>query len=248
MENNFFNEEDLKKLFSDIQKPQDEEESVEIEFKPATKESVVKKTPTRDLYLKFVGLFVGIFILTFVAVNFSAISKNIGYFWSVQVFGKARLQNLATPTPVATSNFDPATQATLNIPKISASAPIIWNVSESQTQDKLLEGVVHLQGTALPGQKGNVFITGHSSYYSWVTSPYKDVFALLEKLEVGDKIYVQYQNKSFTYEITETKVVDPKNLSVLEQTQENNLTLMTCVPIGTNLNRLIIMSKEISTN
>lgn len=259
MNNNFFNEDDLKRLFSDTQKEEHQEEKkdildkvepVEIEFKPKPEDNhkSQKKDNPRLIYLKFIGLFIGIFILTFATVNFSAITKNIGYFWSYQLFNKVQSQNLSTPTPEAATIFDPITAATLSIPKIGATAPVIWNVPEDQTQDKLLEGVVHLQGTALPGNQGNIFITGHSSYYSWVTSPYKDVFALLEKVSVGDKIYIQYQNKSFTYEVTDTKVVSPNNLSVLEQTPDHNLTLMTCVPIGTNLSRLIVTSREISTN
>lgn len=234
MPENFFDEKDLRSLFSE-----------------ANVESSKKKSPTSSaepawkIFAKLGGLFLAIFILTFILINFSAISKKFQYFWQVQLFHNPYNKAVATPTPVST--FDPASPAKIVIPKIGVEAPIIWNVPEDQVDEKLLEGVAHSQGTALPGQKGNVFITGHSSYYIWSDSAYKDVFALLENLSPDDKIYVQYQGENFEYEVAESKVVSPGELSVMNQGDSYNLTLMTCVPIGTNLNRLIIIANQIST-
>ena len=184
----------------------------------------------------------------FIVINFSALTKEWHYFWDVKIrqtaYRGAASAPTAAPTPVST--FNPASAANLFIPKIGVEAPITWSVSEDNLPDKLLEGVAHDAGTALPGQTGNIFITGHSSYYSWSSSPYKDIFALLEKLEQNDIIYIQYLDKTFTYKINETKVVSPRDLSVLEPGNGHNLTLMTCVPVGTNLNRLIISASEIN--
>jgi len=189
--------------------------------------------------LKFATIFVLVFVLTYTLINSTALAKKFKYFWEV-TYNKETAQNLQTPPPfVATS------EAKLVIPKISVEAPISWNVDDSNLNQKLLEGVAHYQGTALPGELGNVFITGHSSYYSWVRSPYKDVFALLDKLNVGDKIYIRYGEKTFTYQVASSKVVSPDKLEVLESTGDYSLTLMTCVPIGTNLNRLIVIAQQI---
>ena len=252
MSGNFLDENDLKNLFPEKRESQDGK-AVEVEFEPEKSPLPTPEKPKPlvefekpvlwKLILKFAGLFAGIFLITFLVVNSSALEKKLGYFWDVQLKHESYQKALATPE--ATQNFDPATPAKLVIPKIGVEAPVAWNIEDSQIQEKLLEGVVHFKGTALPGQKGNVFITGHSSYYSWSSSPYKDVFALLEKLSVGDKIYIQYQGANFTYEVTNTKVVSPNDLSVLEPTPNYNLTLMTCVPVGTNLNRLIITSSQI---
>lgn len=171
-----------------------------------------------------------------------ALSKQFKYFWNTSYQGQ---NTPATPTPPI---FDPTTSAKLSIPKIGVEAPILWNIEEKDFNTKLLEGVVHYKGTALPGDVGNVFITGHSSYYAWVDSPYKDTFALLDKLNVGDKIYIQYQNGSFIYEVSNSKVVTPDKMEVLQSTNERVLTLMTCVPVGTNLRRLIVTAKQISAN
>lgn len=236
MPDNFLNKNDLKNLFPG----EKAENRLEVQFEPS--KPLIKKSRWQ-LYLKFFGLFIGLFLLSFLAVNFSAFEKKLGYFWDVQLRHQSYQKAVATPS--ATPSFNLESQAKLVIPKIGVDTPIVWNVPEDQVNEKLLGGVVHSRGTALPGQKGNIFITGHSSYYSWSSSPYKDVFALLEKLSLGDKIYVQYQGINFNYEVKDTKVVSPNDLSVLDQGNDFNLTLMTCVPIGTNLNRLIITSTQI---
>lgn len=144
------------------------------------------------------------------------------------------------------------------IPKLGKSVPLVhmgveniegenWDELEKQIQDGLRDGVVHYPGTAKPGQFGNVFITGHSSYYPWDPGQFKDVFALLGKLEVGDRFYVYYDQIKYTYEIYKKFEVQPDNVSVLEQPRDRKIaTLMTCTPVGTTLRRLIIQANEIS--
>jgi len=204
------------------------------------KESVFKfLNDIKYTILKFATIFVLVFVLTYTLINGTALSKKFKFFWETTYSNKSTV-NLQTPPP-----FDATSQAKLVIPKIEVSAPIAWNVDDSLLNQKLLEGVAHYKGTALPGESGNVFITGHSSYYSWVRSDYKDVFALLDKLNVGDKIYLQYNQKTFTYEVSSSKVVSPDKMEVLNSNIDYTLTLMTCVPIGTNLNRLIVVGKQI---
>lgn len=143
------------------------------------------------------------------------------------------------------------------LPKIGKNIPLVemnaenlqgenWKELEDQIQEGLRSGVVHYPGTAVPGQIGNVFVTGHSSYYPWDKGGYKDVFALLPELEVDDIYYVFYDQKKYTYSIREKKEVYPNNVDVLNQPSEEKIsTLMTCVPVGTALRRLIIVAKEV---
>lgn len=145
----------------------------------------------------------------------------------------------------------------LVVPKLGKSVPLVtmgaeniqgenWNELEKQIQNGLRKGVVHYPGTAQPGQFGNVFMTGHSSYYPWDPGKFKDVFATLGKLEVGDKYYVYYNQKKYTYQITEKKEVQPNNVTVLNQPSDKKIsTLMTCTPVGTTLRRLIIVGTQI---
>ena len=170
---------------------------------------------------------------------------------------------VAGPTTETKNGFD--TKMYLNIsppdtriviPKLGKNIPILsvaddsreqedWNKLEKDIQNALHDGVVHYPGTANPGQNGNVFITGHSSYYPWDDGQYKDVFAALHDLDVGDEYFIFYKGKKYKYIITTRKVVKPSDVSVLEQdTSKKISTLMTCTPIGTNRNRLILQAKE----
>ena len=146
----------------------------------------------------------------------------------------------------------------LVIPKLGKSVPLVnmssehiegenWSELEKQIQTGLQQGVVHYPGTAEPGQVGNVFITGHSSYYPWDPGQFKDVFAVLGQLEVGDEYYVYYDQKKFTYKVREKFEVTPDNVNVLQQPHDKKVsTLMTCTPVGTTLRRLIIRADDIS--
>lgn len=139
----------------------------------------------------------------------------------------------------------------LLIPQISVKAPIIWGspADETTVLANLQNGVVQYGFTALPSDgQGNVFIAGHSSYLIWDKGKYKDVFANLDRLTVGDQIAVTYKGLVYIYQMTGSKVVKPTDLSVLAQTPNPTLTLMTCVPVGTSKNRLIVSFKLVSAN
>ena len=149
------------------------------------------------------------------------------------------------------------TDTHLIIPKLGKSVPILtvgredllgenWVELEDQIQDALQNGVVHYSGTAAPGQSGNFFITGHSSYYAWDPGQFKDVFALLDQLEVGDEYYVYYNQTKYTYRIFEKFIVDPNDTSVLDQPADKKIsTLMTCYPVTTAESRLIIRAEQL---
>lgn len=110
-------------------------------------------------------------------------------------------------------------------------------------QSTLREGVVRYPGTAEPGKRGNTFITGHSSYYLWDPGAYKDVFAVLPKIQTGAEISVFYRQKEYRYRVKELKEVWPSQVDVLNQTNDYRLTLMTCTPVGTNLRRFIVVAE-----
>ncbi len=143
----------------------------------------------------------------------------------------------------------------LVIPKINKDIPIVevntsnliennWTKLDDDILEALKNGVVRYPGTAMPGEEGNTFITGHSSYYFWDDGNYKDVFALLPQLEVGDQVVIYYNQEKYTYQIKEKKEVAPSEVDVLSQTPGvSELTLMTCTPVGTNLKRLILVAE-----
>jgi sortase A len=145
----------------------------------------------------------------------------------------------------------------LVIPKIAKNVPLIkmsdeyitddlWGKFEKEVQEFLRSGVVHYPGTANPGQYGNAFFTGHSSYYPWDKGNYKDVFANLNQLNVGDEYFVYWQQSSYKYKIVDKKEVRPTEVGVLNQPEDRKFsTLMTCWPLGTTLRRLVIIGEEV---
>ncbi len=143
------------------------------------------------------------------------------------------------------------------IPRINKNVPVVpvntenlikrdWGALEKDIQEALREGVVHYPGTAEPGQNGNVVITGHSSYFPWDAGRFKDVFALLHEVNIGDQIIVFDNQKKFLYEVYDKQVILPNQVDVLTQEGDDRLTLITCTPVGTNLKRLIILAKPVS--
>jgi len=145
---------------------------------------------------------------------------------------------IPSPSPVLEEviYYDP----TIRIGKISLNAPVRYNVAYDQILTELASGTVHYQDTALPGQVGNVVIVGHSSDYPWSQGLYKNVFALLDKLSVGDQIVLAYNTKQWLYKVDQVKIVRPTDLTVLNRSSDPKLTLITCYPVGTTKSRLVI--------
>lgn len=138
----------------------------------------------------------------------------------------------------------------LNIPLVTPSFDALlredWEQVEKDIQEALQMGVVHYPGTAKPGQAGNFFITGHSSYYPWAAGKYKNVFSRLHELAPGDEYWAYHGGDKHRYIIRNKKEVRPSDVSVLDQPLDHRLsTLMTCTPIGTTLRRLVITAEEV---
>lgn len=97
---------------------------------------------------------------------------------------------------------------------------------------------------------GNVFIFGHSSNYPWVQSEYNDVFALIDTLAIGDEIIVYYNQRTFIYRIKDRSIVKPGDTDVLasRDSSKKEISLMTCWPIGTALERYIIFGELVENN
>jgi LPXTG-site transpeptidase (sortase) family protein len=142
------------------------------------------------------------------------------------------------------------------IPRINKNVPIInvstenllkrdWDALEKDIQEALRSGVVHYPGTAQPGEHGNVVITGHSSYFVWDPGRFKDVFALLHEVVVGDTILIYRNQEKYVYQVYKKEIVTPDQVNVLTQQGEDRLTLITCTPVGTNLKRLIVLAKPV---
>ena len=118
----------------------------------------------------------------------------------------------------------------LSIPKLDLNV----GIGEGVDNETLKYSVGHFSDTAMPGQKGNFCVIGHRSY------TYGEFFNRLDEIEENDEIIVEYNGKEFKYKVTEIKVVKPEEVSVLNQSEEEEITLITCTPIRVGSHRLII--------
>jgi LPXTG-site transpeptidase (sortase) family protein len=135
-----------------------------------------------------------------------------------------------------------------NIPLVDITHPNVQGVDELNDifMKELENGVVRYPGSAKPGEKWNAFIFGHSSNFPWMKGNYNDVFALLDKVVFDDEVIVYYGQEKFVYKIHAKNVIRPWDVSVLKSNPEigaSEITLMTCWPIGTTLNRLVLTGK-----
>jgi sortase A len=130
--------------------------------------------------------------------------------------------------------------ARIGIPKIGVDKYVVEGVDV----DDLHKGPGHYPTTQMPGHEGNSAIAGHRTTYG---APFGD----LDQLEVGDDIRLVTVQGNFHYKVTEQRVVDPSEVSVLDPTpdparpghQLATLTLTTCNPKYSAQQRLIIKAQ-----
>ncbi|MFH1769905.1 MAG: sortase [Parcubacteria group bacterium] len=210
-------------------------------------------------------VFVIAFILALAVLNFGII-KEYTRFIGIQIadiFRNEPEQIISTPRPeprlfpvtdpndLHTLKPLPA-EARIVIPKIGTNAPLVFNIPNDNNQifDALKNGVVQHPISAKPGREGMSILLGHSSaplgHYE-----YGNVFTLLGNLNAGDTFYIEYADgQRFNYEIQEKFKFNPfdlsdPNLYKLESIKYDGVTLVTCWPIGTNLQRQAVLAKEI---
>lgn len=150
------------------------------------------------------------------------------------------------PTINQTVSPDPR----LIIPKLNVDVPVAFGISTDEVMSAMNHGVAQFSipgANALPGQIGNLVITGHSAGDIYSSNPYKFIFSGLERLEVGDLIYINYESTRYTYQLTKKEVVEPTNVEALiYDTDKPMLTLITCTPLGTSRYRLLVTAEQIS--
>jgi sortase A len=155
----------------------------------------------------------------------------------------------ATPI-IGNDPGDIGPESKIIIPKINLEVPVVYglnSISEDVIQNGLEDGVVHYATTPEPGEIGNSVIVGHSSNNILNSGQYKFAFVLLRRLNIDDTFFIHKDGVRYTYKIYDKKVVPPTDVSVLGPAERtNSMTLITCDPPGTSVNRLIIVAEQIS--
>ncbi len=117
----------------------------------------------------------------------------------------------------------------LEIASLKLSVPIFAGTSELV----LNRGVGWIEGTAMPGEDGNVGLAGHRDGY----------FRRLKDLKLGDAIEVQSAGRTMRYRVSSLEIVEPTEVSVLDPTDVPSITLVTCYPfyyVGSAPQRYIV--------
>ena len=122
--------------------------------------------------------------------------------------------------------------ARLQIPSVGLSVMVL-----DGTQEWILQrGAGHIEGTAYPGEPGNVAIAGHRDRS----------FRKLKNVGKNDWIVLQTPGRTYRYRVEDISIVKPNDVSVLKPTTEPSLTLVTCYPfyyIGHAPQRYIIKAQ-----
>lgn len=136
------------------------------------------------------------------------------------------------------------------IPKIWKNIPLIDIENKSVAWEKELnhifmeeleKWVIRYPWSVKPWLIWNTFIFWHSSNFPWIKWDYNSIFALLDNVTYDDNVIIYYNQKKYVYKIREKKVISPWDVSVLKRNKnKSELTLMTCWPIWTTFNRLIV--------
>lgn len=142
--------------------------------------------------------------------------------------------------PAIIVNQEEALVYTLSIPKLKVKDAKVMIGS-----DDLKKSLIQYGGTANPGNYGNTVIFGHSVLpYFFNPKDYKTIFSTLPSLSEGDEIFIINEGITYRYVIEEMHVVDPSDVSILEQKYDDSyLSLITCVPPGTYEKRLWVKAR-----
>ena len=126
----------------------------------------------------------------------------------------------------------------VEIPAISVKLPIFHGTSP----EVLKRGVGHMEMTAFPiGGIGN-----HAVLTSHTGLPSSYLFDDLDKLEKGDRFYIEIFGQTTAYEIDDIQVVKPSNTKPLIPVEgKDYVSLVTCTPYAVNTHRLMVRGERI---
>lgn len=104
-------------------------------------------------------------------------------------------------------------------------------IAEGTTKEILNKNIGHFEETNI--EKGNIGLAGHNRGYE------VNYFEKLKYLQKGDKIQYIHNNYNNTYEVTKNIIIKDTDWEYLEDTEENMLTLITCVENEPNYRRCV---------
>jgi len=138
-----------------------------------------------------------------------------------------------------TPRSNPAQQLVIESAQIEG--PIVYG---QDGEELLKQGFWHYPGSAYIGEQGVSIIFGHRRHH---LPPAKDTFYNLDKVSAGDRVEILLQDGTWLeYTVMYIEVVEPEDLFfvITEQSQESLVKFITCTPLGTANQRLVVTAKK----
>lgn len=229
-------------------------ESIHVKTIEATLKERIQKKASSSFQLskkhrKFIPIFAGVFTVLFILF----LQYNRLIFAPIMAYiapGNSNDTEITAIDPTITAA--PTAEPKLIIPKLNVDAPAHFNIAnDTATIDNAMNhGVAQFKipgADALPGQVGNLVISGHSAGDIYSNNQYKFIFSGLERLQDNDLIYVNYNSVRYTYKVTKKQTVEPTDVAALVYpTSKPILTLITCTPLGSDRYRLLVTAEQVS--
>jgi sortase A len=136
------------------------------------------------------------------------------------------VQSLAN-VPIPTSSPEQATR--IQIPSIKVDAPVV----QGDGWDQLKKGVGQHIGTADPGKAGNTVFSAHNDVFG-------EIFRDLDKIKTGDQVILFTNTRQFVYTVTDTQIVEPTKVDVMNATSQPTITLISCYPYMVDKQRIVV--------
>lgn len=129
----------------------------------------------------------------------------------------------------------------LIIPKIGVRIKIIDSLNEASALNK---GAWRFPYGSSPDKGGNTSLSAHRFKY---LPPHSETFYLLDKLEIGDRFTIIWEGKEYNYRVASSKIVSPNAGEVLNPTERPTVTLITCNPVFSIKQRLVVAGELIGS-
>jgi sortase A len=153
--------------------------------------------------------------------------------WMFQRRAHAQIESMASPSALPAVRAD-GLIGRMEILRLGVSVVVV----EGTGEPALRRAAGHIEGTALPGQVGNIGIAGHRDTF----------FRPLKNIHRDDVILLTTSRGQFRYRVVSTKVVSPSDVAVLNPDGGEVLTLVTCYPfyfIGSAPSRFIVRAARV---
>lgn len=97
-----------------------------------------------------------------------------------------------------------------------------------------------------PGGGGKMVLFGHSSGYSWDNSSYKHLLRQIDRLEIGDFIYINYQERGYIYQVRNKDILPAGQLNtVMTDYGYEEMAMYTCWPPDSISQRYVVYAARL---